>query len=208
MSSLIPLLHFIERKPEPLGLELKVLADGCSGVFLGLEIQEGAELHSRQKWYDDYGHSIAVSLRLLEPYFKTTLDPNAQMPTRVFGADSWFMGVNAAEAIFLESGKAIYALGDVKTNTSRFPKDELEALCGPDSGDWATITTRVHLADDAWMDLMGVAHRRGPEVHTFVAAAGENSLVRCSPHTNDHLIPTLSLPYPSLSRARSRPFHV
>lgn len=24
----IPLLHFIERKPEPLGLELKVLADG------------------------------------------------------------------------------------------------------------------------------------------------------------------------------------
>lgn len=48
------------------------------------------------------------------------------------------------------------------------PKDALAALYGPDSdGDWATITTRVHLADATWMDLMSVAHRHVPEVHTM-----------------------------------------
>mmetsp|Transcript_49491 Transcript_49491/g.123045 ORF Transcript_49491/g.123045 Transcript_49491/m.123045 type:complete len:729 (+) Transcript_49491:264-2450(+) len=183
----IPLLHFIERKPEPLGCELKVLADGCSGCFLALEIQEGAERHVRQKWYDEYGHSAAVQLRLLQPYFKTATGANSSMPSRVYGGDSWFMSVNAAEAIHHESGKVIFPFGDVKTNTSRFPKDDLAALCGPDSGDWATITTRLHLADDTYLDMMGVAHRRGPEVHTFLATAGETTVGQPQRHKDDDL---------------------
>lgn len=85
-------LHFVERKPEPLGLEIKVLmnAQVChflfyphvyvatmhqsiatavvSGVFLGLEIQKDADIHIHQPFYDDYGHSAAVSLRLLTPF--------------------------------------------------------------------------------------------------------------------------------------------
>ena len=43
----IPWLSFVERKPEPLGAEVKVLADGNSGCFLNLELQEGAEAHAR-----------------------------------------------------------------------------------------------------------------------------------------------------------------
>jgi hypothetical protein len=82
------------------------------------------------------------------------------------------MGVNAAEAIYLESGKVIYPFGDVKTNTSRFPTVELRAQCGPESGDWATMTSSVHLADDTYLNVMAVAHRRGPEVHTYLSTHG------------------------------------
>ena len=39
--------------------------------------------------------------------------------------------------------------GDVKTNTSRYPTEEIRAVCGPNSGDWATFTTDLHLADDS-----------------------------------------------------------
>lgn len=158
-----------------------------AGVFLGLEIQEGAERHAHREYYDEYGHSAATSLRLLKPYFRTISGPGREMPTRVHSGDSWFMGVNQSEAIFIESGKVIYPFGDDKTNTSRFPKDELAALCGPDSGDWATITTQFHLSDDSFMDIMGVAHRRGPEVHTFVAAAGLTTLGRPQAHKADDL---------------------
>ena len=38
----IPWLSYVERKPEPLGAEIKVMADGNVGAFLNLEIQEGA----------------------------------------------------------------------------------------------------------------------------------------------------------------------
>lgn len=94
----IPNLSFIERKPDPLGAELKVLADGNCGVFLRLEFQEGAGRHCHQEFYEEYGHSAAVSLRLLKPYFKV----NSASKKRAYYADSWFMGVNAAEAIHYE----------------------------------------------------------------------------------------------------------
>lgn len=95
----IPNLSFIERKPDPLGAELKVLADGNCGIFLRLEFQEDAEMHVKQQFYDEYGHSTAVSLRLLQPYFKA----NEATPSRAYYADSWFMGVHAAEAIHYEA---------------------------------------------------------------------------------------------------------
>uniref|UniRef100_A0A7S2DP88 Uncharacterized protein n=1 Tax=Haptolina brevifila TaxID=156173 RepID=A0A7S2DP88_9EUKA len=110
----IPWLSFVERKPEPLGAEIKVVADGAMGAFLGLELQEGAEAHELHKWHDEYGHTTAVSLRLLEPWFKGPRDPERpwfkgpEQRTRAYYGDSWFMGVNAAKAIFMESKKVIY----------------------------------------------------------------------------------------------------
>ena len=93
-------------------------------------------------------------------------------------ADSWFTGVNGGEAVHFESGKVIYPFGDVKTNTSRFATTELKAACGPNSGDWATFTTEVHLADGTYLDMMGVAHRRGPEIHTYLSTHGLTTLGR------------------------------
>ena len=200
----IPFMSFVERKPEPLGAELKVAADGNVGCFLNLEIQEGADAHSKQEYFDEYGHTTAVSLRLLQPWFKGPRRPaepwyrGVDQPTRAYYGDSWFMGVNAAEGIHFVSGKVrpppscnhaipwpcpssplvmpspqvIYPLGDVKTNTSRFATEELRAKCGPASGDWATFTTEVELEDGGHLDMMAVAHRRGPAVHTFLSTCG------------------------------------
>ena len=142
----IPFLSFIERKPEPLGCEIKVLADGSMGAFLNIELQEGETCHRQQKWFAEYGHTAAVSLRLLDPWFKGTRRPGQQwfkgldQPSRTYYGDSWFTGVNAVEAIHFESGKVIYPFGDVKTSTARFPAAEVRAACGPLSGDWATFT--------------------------------------------------------------------
>ena len=37
----------------------------------------------------------------------------------------------------------IYPFSAVKTHTSRFPMKELDAACGPKSGDWAVMETTV-----------------------------------------------------------------
>lgn len=47
-SDPIPHRSFVERKPEPLGAELKVICDGESGVFLQLELQEGETAMSQK----------------------------------------------------------------------------------------------------------------------------------------------------------------
>ena len=187
----IPWSSYVERKPEPLGAEIKVAADGEVGVFLHLELQEGAEAHVLQPYYDEYGHTSAVSLRLLEPWFRgprRAMDPwfkGPSQPSRACYGDSWFMGLNAAEAIFLTSGKAIFPFGDVKTNTSRMPMDELKKAVGPDSGDWATFTTELHLGDDTRAPLMAVGHRRGPEVHTFISMHGKTTRGVPQKHKDD-----------------------
>ena len=47
-SDPIPHRQFVERKPEPLGAELKVICCGESGVFLQLELQEGETAMSQK----------------------------------------------------------------------------------------------------------------------------------------------------------------
>ena len=54
----------------------------------------------------------------------------------------------------------IYGFGAVKTHTSRFPMKELEALCGPESGDWAVMETTVLGGHKVY----AIAHRRGGAV--------------------------------------------
>lgn len=86
-----------------------------------------------------------------------------------------------------QSKKVIWPFGDVKTNTARFPKDELAAMTGPNSGDWAVITTEVVLDDGSIMKLMGIGHRRGPEVHTFVSSHGTTLPGNPQKHKDDDL---------------------
>lgn len=93
------------------------------------------------------------------------------------------MSINAAEAILTESKRAISPFREVKTNTSRFPREELAQTCCPSSGDWATMTSRFHAADDTFADVMGVAHRRGLEVHTFsLSTMGKTMVGRPQTH--------------------------
>ena len=60
----------------------------------------------------------------------------------------------------------MYPFGAVKMHTTRYPKNEIEALCGPNSGDWAVMETTVL----GGHSLYAIAHRRGGAVRESLVA--------------------------------------
>ena len=126
------------------GCELEDAADAQCGAIFCLEINEGAGQMSSKEFVDEYGATAACNLRLSKEYHHTD---------RAWGADSWFMGVGEVETL-LEHG--LFGYGDVKTHTSRYPAKEITELVGPNSGDWAVMTTTV--AGDH--KIYALAHRR------------------------------------------------
>ena len=78
-------------------------------------------------------------------------------------------------------------MGDVKTNTARFPKDELTQLVGPESGDWGVMTTELDLEDGTKLPAYGIGHRRGGIVHTFLSTFGKTILGTPQKHKDDDL---------------------
>ncbi|KAJ8535180.1 hypothetical protein ON010_g13558 [Phytophthora cinnamomi] len=56
------------RKPEGLGVELKAIADGDTGIILGLELVEGSAQQRQKAYAAEYGEGTVVVLRLAEPY--------------------------------------------------------------------------------------------------------------------------------------------
>ena len=56
----------------------------------------------------------------------------------------------------------------MKTHTARYPTAELMARVGPNSGDWAVMTTTVA----GGHKIFAVGHRRGGTVHTYISSHG------------------------------------
>eukprot|EP00966_Prymnesium_polylepis_P066706 1548801-Prymnesium_polylepis.1 len=79
---------YIPRKPRDTGKEIKDLADVASKMILAIEAQRGKVLHVNQEYYEDYGHTVAQTLRLTKAWHNTG---------RMLAADSWFSGVTAVE---------------------------------------------------------------------------------------------------------------
>lgn len=129
----------------------------CTGIMLRIEICEGKEHHHNHKWFHEYGHTTATTLRLTEPWHGTG---------RVVFGDSWFAGVKTAEAM---RSNGLHFLGDVKTNTKRFCTRALEAATGSASGDWAVYTSMLKIHGDQIIPIYAVSHRRGGAVHKFIA---------------------------------------
>jgi len=90
----IPHLSFVKRKPKPLGLELKCVADAEIGVMLFMEIQEGAVRMGRKKYLNAYQATTACTLRLIEGCVPK--DHNDQITAYI---DAWFCSVKTAEAL-------------------------------------------------------------------------------------------------------------
>ena len=79
-------LSVVERKPTPVGAEITAAGDVQTKMIIRMEFCEGVIRHAQQEYYDDYGHSIAKSLRLTKPWHDSD---------RTVAMDSWFMSVNA-----------------------------------------------------------------------------------------------------------------
>lgn len=128
-----PHRSWVPRKPEPLGVEVKTVGDSQCGIMLRMEICEGAEAMRAKQYAADWGVTSATTLRLFEPWFGSE---------RVVAGDSWFAGVKTARAM-LDHG--LHFIGDVKTNSSLFPKDALDDATSSESGAWATYSSMLEL---------------------------------------------------------------
>lgn len=108
-------LMVILRKPTPIGLELHTLCCALSGVLVWFEVYEGKEAMAKKKYNGDFPKSVALTLRMCEPFFSSG---------RVLIADSWFGSVACVLALFQHG---IFAVMNVKTGTKGYPKAELLA---------------------------------------------------------------------------------
>jgi hypothetical protein len=174
----IPFLANVPRKPRPLGCEFKGLLDVDVGVMLRIERQVGAKFNTNLKYHAGWGHSPSQLLRLTEPWHHMN---------KILTGDSWFISLKAMEALLsmvtrlalappracahprLLVCQGVYAGGDVKTNSDRYPKKEIGAELGSEPGDWATMTStmadfRANARPDGTVPIFALAHRRGGAV--------------------------------------------
>eukprot|EP00965_Chrysotila_dentata_P045789 1521860-Pleurochrysis_carterae.AAC.3 len=71
----MPGLVVVQRKPTPIGLELHTLCCAMSGILTWFEVYEGNEAMAKKPFDDMYPKSIALTLRMCEPYFSSVHAP-------------------------------------------------------------------------------------------------------------------------------------
>lgn len=136
MADGIPHQTKIQRKPEGVGAELKALADGESGILIGVDIMEEKAAMAQKPYAQQYGAGAGVCLRLCQPYSGTP---------RLLVADSAFASVKTLMAVFSLFG--IFFIGAVKTASRMFPKKWLAEwhtrleTGGIVRGNWVTLTS-------------------------------------------------------------------
>ena len=176
-SNMCPYPAFVARKPRPTGGEHKCMADSGSGVINYIEIMEGAESHAGQEFYEEWGYTSALNLRLCKPWHATTSTSHKH----IYLGDAHFMGVDELEALLIKvcarvaltNVRAAHSLtyfptqagvhggGAVKGHTKRFPHSALTEECGPEPGDWATMTSEL----ESGHKIFALGHRRGGQVY-------------------------------------------
>ena len=113
----LPHMSWVKRKPEPLGLELKTICDGETGVMLFIEMQEGAIRMARRPHTDTHSATTACTMRLIDG-----VGPTDGKKRTVYG-DSWFMSVATRDA--LKERYNYHAVGSIKTAHSNFPAEAI-----------------------------------------------------------------------------------
>lgn len=101
-KSVLSHLSFIQRKPEPLGTEFKVVADAKTQMFTYVELQRGKD--------------EMAAMEFTQETLKTTAST-----TRI--GDSWFASINTV--VSLKKRLNVNFIGVVKNCSNRYPKDFL-----------------------------------------------------------------------------------
>jgi len=122
----LPFLSFIACKPEPLGIELKVVADCNTGILLWLELHRGKFPMRNAKYSMTHGVTAAVAIRGSEATIPNVEEDDADRShnPQFFYGDSWFSSVETT--IQLWQKQKVNYVGVIKTNHSRFPKKFIE----------------------------------------------------------------------------------
>jgi len=140
----IPHLSLVERKPIPLGTELKCVCEGTFGIAMFLEIQTGKITMARKKWCRQYKATTACTVRLLD---KMILAEDRQRKKRCVFGDSWFASVETALALRKELGMEF--TGPIKTAHKYFPIDPLRfTLSEMSRGQHVVLKCNEH--DNLW----------------------------------------------------------
>ena len=106
----------IQRKPRPIGVEIKGLADGKTKIILNIEKHEAKEKMQNKDFVNELGATTACSLRLTKPYWGTG---------RTVIADAWFGSVKCAIQL---RNRGLYSIMVVKNNSMYFPNSLLEKI--------------------------------------------------------------------------------
>ena len=120
----LPHLSCIDRKPEPLGTELKVTNTTRIGVGLYLEIQKGRDAMADAEFVSDMKKTAACCCRMAKGTVSSTTEEQQDGKFDTYLGDSWFASVDSA--VELKSRFNANFIGVIKTNHSRYPKKWLE----------------------------------------------------------------------------------
>jgi Transposase IS4 len=125
----LPNLSHIERKPEDLGTELKVVACSKMGLCLYLEIQEGRDPMRVKEFTDEFKVTAACTLRLAKYTIRKQSEEdinenNNQTTSNTYTGDSWFGSVELCAQYVLKLGANF--VGVIKNSHSFYPKQYLE----------------------------------------------------------------------------------
>jgi len=158
----------IARKPEGVGVEIRCVADGVSGIMLRLELQESMESMRNKPYVNELKLAGAACLmRLAEPWFYKNI---------TFYGDSAFASAPAAH---VARNKGLHFIGLVKTAHKGYPKTEMNSM--ENRGDVAQGSSvyflnkqnDVELIALGWWDSFRKPHNKKKVVGKhFIATAG------------------------------------
>lgn len=139
----IPFSSYIERKPKPLGNELKSVCEGHFGICMYLELQKGKVRMARKKWCQTYKATTACTVRLIDKMGLRESLLVGERPSRRVYADSWFASVETAIALRREMG--VHFTGPIKTATKEFPIEAMRwTLAGMNRGEHIVLKCVDH----------------------------------------------------------------
>ncbi|KAL3908548.1 MAG: hypothetical protein SGILL_008440 [Bacillariaceae sp.] len=160
-SANLPAISYVQRKPKPLGTELKCVADVSSGVMLHLEIQRGKKGMQNAKYSKALGGTSSCTLRMVEQ----AVTQSSGSKDTVYG-DSWFASVKTATELSKRLG--VHFVGIVKTAHRRFPKDYIEETMKEWPGG-----THIVLESCFGDDLLALGYKySSKKILSFVATKG------------------------------------
>jgi hypothetical protein len=162
----VPNITFNPTKPHPVAIEAKTMVDGETGIVLQAEIMEGKVSMPKKEFWEQYGPTTALLLRLTKPYWGTQ--------RHVLG-DAWFSSVRSALAL---AERGLKYTGSIKHAHSQFPKDYfIKTMEGEERGTTKVLAWNAFVQTSHGLSCTKVAAVgwRDQNTKTFVTTTGSTS---------------------------------